>query len=42
LFPAIPQKEIAAIFEGKFDPADLYKLHRSLNNVENEQVVRAM
>jgi hypothetical protein len=26
LFPIAPQKEIAAIFEGKFDPVNLYKL----------------
>lgn len=26
LFPVAPQKEIASIFEGKFDPVNLYKL----------------
>jgi hypothetical protein len=30
-FPAVPQKEIAAIFEGKSDPANLYKLHRKVS-----------
>ena len=27
LFPTALQKEIAAIFEGKFDPTNLFKLH---------------
>ncbi|KAN0079042.1 hypothetical protein V8E54_005555 [Elaphomyces granulatus] len=30
-FPAVPQKEIAAIFEGKSGPANLYKLHRKVS-----------
>lgn len=40
LFPAAPQKEIAAIFEGKFDPANLCKLHRkvTLSNDEDEEI----
>jgi hypothetical protein len=35
LFPAISQKQIAAIFEGSFDPKYLYKLHLA-NEDENE------
>jgi hypothetical protein len=40
LFPAIPQKEVAAIFEGKFDPKNLYKLHRkvTLTNEDEDEV----
>jgi hypothetical protein len=39
-FPAVPQKEIAAIFEGKFDPKNLYKLHRkvTLANEDGDEV----
>jgi hypothetical protein len=40
LFPAISQKDIAAIFENKFDPRNLYKLYRkvSLTVVEEEEI----
>ncbi|KAN0079533.1 hypothetical protein V8E54_004747 [Elaphomyces granulatus] len=40
LFPAVPQKEVAAIFEGKFDPKNLYKLHRkvTLTNEDEDEV----
>ena len=39
LFPAVPQKEVAAIFEGKFDPKNLYK-HRklTLTNEDDDEV----
>ena len=39
-FPDIPQKEIAAIFEGKFDTANLYKLHGKISlDVEDDEEI---
>ena len=40
LFSAILQKEIAAIFEGKFNPTNLYKLHRKVTlSIEDEEEI---
>jgi hypothetical protein len=40
LYPGVPQKEIAAIFEGKFNPKNLYKLHRKASlDFDDEDVV---
>jgi hypothetical protein len=38
--PTVPQKEVAAIFEGKFDPKNLYKLHRKvvLTNEDEDEI----
>jgi hypothetical protein len=39
-YPGVPQKEIAAIFEGKFNPKNLYKLHRKASlDIEDEDVI---
>jgi hypothetical protein len=37
LFPTAPQKEIAAIFEGKFNPTNLFKLHWKVTLSNNEE-----
>lgn len=40
LYPAIPSKNIAAIFDGTFDPKDLYKLHRTVSlDVDDEDEI---
>ena len=40
LFPIAPQKEVAAIFEGKFDPVNLYKLRGrvTLSRDDDEEI----
>ena len=40
LFPAASQEEVAAIFKGKFDPKNLYKLHwKAIFTIEDDDEV---